>query len=236
VDEFPVPLPVGSGDSTGVVQLEVGTALLDVRVQSSRISSAHIEGLVGDERDIASRMAPGRAAEFASGRRLLRRLLKLDGPLPRDSDGRPTYPLGTPPASMSHDGDLVVAVVVEQPRLASGVLTSGVGVDICAQSAANSRGVSEQLLRAEEAGLDPTLALVIKEASFKAMSPGMRRRPTSFLDLLVNLDTESAVPQTPGQPLMRFLTRHLDGGAGRAAAGAVWNWGERFCAIAVATQ
>jgi 4'-phosphopantetheinyl transferase EntD len=232
--EFPVPHPTEGVDQTGDLGLAVstdgGVALIDVDVLASLVSKRSIETLIGDEREIVSKMAPARAAEFATGRRLLRNLLGLTGPLPRGHDGRPVYPVGTPPASMSHDGDVVIAVA-HTSRGGAGTGVVGIGVDICGFAAANTRGVIEQIVRPDEGALDPTCALVIKEASFKATSPALRRRPTSFLELFVTLHPPSALD--PPRARAQAFTTSLDGRA-EPLYGALWTWGERWCAVAVA--
>jgi 4'-phosphopantetheinyl transferase EntD len=231
---FPVAFPVaaeigveGLADTTGSVEIQVAGEtgqVVMIDVLASTVAACDIALLIADERIVVTKMAPGRAAEFATGRRLLRSLLHTFGPLDRGPDGRPTFPPGTPPASMSHNEELVVAVACSAVQWPVSPVT-GIGVDIERFAAADHDGVREQILRREEQDLDATLALVIKEASFKAASPGLRRQRVSFLDLTVTL----AEPDSVGG--LRFSTAIA--GRPEPVVGEVWTWGDRWCAIAV---
>lgn len=141
---------------------EIGVA--DVTVGVAAVDPAAIEHLHPEESVTVERAVERRRAEFATGRCLLRSLLSTDEPIPVDADGRPVVPDGHA-ASLAHDSEIAVAVVVLGADRRH--LTIGVDLEPWAPFPAE---VAPDVLRPDEAGLDPCLAFCAKEAAYKAWS------------------------------------------------------------------
>ena len=105
---------------------------------------------------------PGRRAEFASGRALLRSLIDDDVPIPMMADRRPLLPSGIR-ASLAHDERLVVAVSSRSDDIVS------LGVDIEPYQTLEP-GVASIIARDDELDIDPLVLFCIKEAVYKAWS------------------------------------------------------------------
>jgi 4'-phosphopantetheinyl transferase EntD len=104
---------------------------------------------------------PARRREFATGRTLLRHLLGTDEALPPTGRRAPAWPDGWC-GSLAHDGELAVAVVAPSPPWRA------LGVDLEAQGGLEGDEATI-VLRPDEA-IDPVLAFVLKEATYKAWS------------------------------------------------------------------
>lgn len=130
-----------------------------VEVGSEAIDAAHIEHLLPGELAVVAGAIDTRRAEFASGRALLHRILDTGSEILVRSDRSPRLPDGWV-GSLAHDHATAVAVAARSDAFAA------LGVDIEAD-AAISPEESALILRAEESDLDPILALVLKEATYK---------------------------------------------------------------------
>jgi len=133
-----------------------------VRVDTRRVSAADIERLLPAERSLSTGYCVRRAAQFASGRVLLRALLGTDNAIGRQASGAPRVPRGVR-VSLAHDEELAVAAVT------TNAAALGIGVDtelVCDLPF----GAQAVLAREEERHLDPLTLHVIKEATYKAWS------------------------------------------------------------------
>jgi 4'-phosphopantetheinyl transferase EntD len=119
-------------------------------------------GLFAEERAVVERAILSRRREFATGRALLRCLTGVDAAIPTDADRRPVLPPGVV-GSLTHDGRVVVAVTSTEPSFC------GLGVDIEPHGVASDE-LATAIIRPDDHIHDATLALVIKEAAFKAWS------------------------------------------------------------------
>jgi 4'-phosphopantetheinyl transferase EntD len=126
------------------------------------IDPADSDGLYDVECEAVSGAVPGRRAEFASGRTLLRSLIDDDVPIPMMSDRRPLLPPGIR-ASLAHDEQFVVAVLSRGDDIVS------LGVDIEPYRALEP-GVVSIITRADELDIDPLVLFCVKEAVYKAWS------------------------------------------------------------------
>jgi 4'-phosphopantetheinyl transferase EntD len=133
-----------------------------VRTGVRRITDADLEGLRGVERQAVAAARPRRRREFASGRALLRSLLGVDAAIGVRADRSPALPAGWC-GTLAHDDDLVVAAVADERTVRA------LGVDVEARRPLDDTEAGF-ILRDDEAGLDPILAFVLKEAAYKAWS------------------------------------------------------------------
>lgn len=134
----------------------------DLRVGARLISAADVDLLHPTEIEQMARASDGRRREFASGRALLRSLLRRDVAIPLGADRRPMLPRGVS-ASLAHDDRVAVAVMCVSP-------TSpfyGLDVEPIAQYPHDMRNV---IARPDEEGLDPSLLFCLKESAYKAWS------------------------------------------------------------------
>jgi len=165
-----------------------------------------LEGLLPEELALVARAVPKRQHEFATGRRLARRLLANLGcreePLLADGDRVPRWPAGIV-GSISHGHGL--CAVAAAPRGA----IRGLGIDVEEADAVRPelwrrvlRPEEEKWLRAQPDARQLQLAAVFfsaKEALYKAQFPLTGAR-LGFHDVLVELDPAGSgfQAQTPG--------------------------------------
>lgn len=152
-----------------------------------------------EEALLVERAASGRRREFATGRRLSRRLLarlgEPTGPLLRDEDRVPLWPDGVV-ASISHCRDLCVVAMGRADRY------RGIGVDVEPDEPV-SEDIERRICTAAErgwiasraaSGLAPgragKLVFSAKEAVYKAFYPSVREF-WGFQDVELALDPES---------------------------------------------
>ena len=107
-----------------------------------------------------------RRDEFATGRALLRSLIGLDVPIPVAPDRRPVLPPGFL-ASLAHDGEFAVAIVVRATGGAADLASIGIDIE---PSQPLDPGVVAVVTRSDEEGIDPLLLFCAKEAAYKAWS------------------------------------------------------------------
>ncbi len=103
-----------------------------------------------------------RKCEFATGRVLLRELVRRDVAIPVADDHSPALPPGVR-ASLAHDDEFAVAAVSDDLS----VLSLGIDVEPTNELEPELAGI---ILRADESGIDPHLAFTLKEAAYKAWS------------------------------------------------------------------
>lgn len=127
------------------------------------VAAADLNGLLPIEATAVAVAVPARRQEFATGRALLRELLGTDQPIAVLPSRAPALPDGWV-GSLAHDGDLAVAAVVPA---GAGVVALGVDVEAAGAVGREEAGI---VLRPDEAGIDPTVAFVLKEAAYKAWS------------------------------------------------------------------
>lgn len=133
-----------------------------ISVGVRRISPGDIPLLDAAELAVVERAVEGRRAEFASGRVLLRQLLRTPHPILPGPTRAPCFPDGVV-GSLAHDRDLAVAAVSRAPDVCA------IGIDIEPDEPLAS-DVARSILRDEEHGIDPHLAFTAKEAVYKAWS------------------------------------------------------------------
>jgi 4'-phosphopantetheinyl transferase EntD len=133
-----------------------------VSVGVRRLDSADESRLRDGEREHVRRARPARRREFATGRALLRELIGHDIEIPAGDDRAPVLPPGVR-ASLAHDCEYAVAAATWDAGIAA------VGIDV--ESVDPREPELDQLIvRTDEAGLDPRMAFVAKEAAYKAWS------------------------------------------------------------------
>jgi 4'-phosphopantetheinyl transferase EntD len=133
-----------------------------VDVGAMPISAEHEATLHPGELELVASAVPRRRREFATGRALLRAMLGTAAPVLVLTSRAPALPVGVV-ASLAHDGDMAVVVI------GAGSAISALGVDL-EPIGAVGEAEARVVVRADEAGLDPTLAFVAKEAAYKAWS------------------------------------------------------------------
>ena len=133
-----------------------------IRLAARAVTSDDIPRLLDEERRLTNGFGPARLAEFATGRVLLRSVMRHDRPLGRTDTGAPCIPVGLA-ASLTHDRALAVAVVCAAGEVAS------IGIDIEPEIAL-PRPVADVIAGDQERHVDPLRLHVIKEACFKAWS------------------------------------------------------------------
>lgn len=133
-----------------------------LRVGVLAIDDRYLSGLFDGERRHVSAATGTRQHEFATGRELLRRLLGERFEIAVLPSRAPAVPLGMV-ATLAHDRDVAVAAV--------GPVTAftALGIDV-EPVGAMTLDEAATVLRTDEAGLDPCLGLVLKEAAYKAWS------------------------------------------------------------------
>lgn len=136
-----------------------------VDVGAMPISAEHEATLHPGELELVASAVPRRRSEFATGRALLRAMLGTAAPVLVLTSRAPALPVGVV-ASLAHDGDMVVVVIGAGSAISA---ISALGVDL-EPIGAVGEAEARVVVRADEAGLDPTLAFVAKEAAYKAWS------------------------------------------------------------------
>jgi 4'-phosphopantetheinyl transferase EntD len=126
------------------------------------ISAAHEATLHPEEAAIVATAVARRRHEFATGRALLRSMLRSEGPVLVLTSRAPRLPAGFV-ASLAHDDHMVIAVTADSDHVAA------IGVDLESIGAVDDDLVAS-VLRHDEQMLDPTAAFVAKEAAYKAWS------------------------------------------------------------------
>jgi 4'-phosphopantetheinyl transferase EntD len=130
-----------------------------------RVDASDERGLFPGELAAVRRAAPSRRRQFATGRTLLRQLLRSNVPIAVAPDRRPLLPAGIV-ASLAHDDDVAVAVVSSDRGIAA------LGIDIEAVRAFDE-ALAMHILRPDDETSDMALAFVVKEAAYKSWSsPG----------------------------------------------------------------
>ncbi|MCU1503874.1 MAG: phosphopantetheinyltransferase component of enterobactin synthase multienzyme complex [Ilumatobacteraceae bacterium] len=159
--------------SAGMID-EVGRREIDRALASLALPGVVTGARLIDGRDLA-RLFPVEAAsvgravdrrrhEFATGRALLRELLRRDVAMPVRPDRAPQLPPGVV-GSLAHDADVAVAALSIDARF------TALGIDV-EPATSLSAEIAAVVLRADEAGLDAHLAFTLKEAVYKAWSSG----------------------------------------------------------------
>ena len=145
--------------STALARLAPEGVAIGVR----RISEADASELHEVEAAHVERAVPKRRNEYASGRRLLRDLLRSDETIPTADDRKPMLPDGAV-GSLAHDDHFVVAAVAKADDFGA------LGVDV--EPATPLAGsLATAIVRPDE-HLDAHLAFTLKEAVYKAWSTG----------------------------------------------------------------
>jgi len=126
------------------------------------ITATDFELLHHVEREKVANAVARRQHEFASGRALLRELLGTTDTIPVGPTRAPHLPDGVV-GSLSHDRDVVVAVVSRDPAV------TALGVDLEPAEELSS-DMARAILREDETGIDAHLAFTLKEAAYKAWS------------------------------------------------------------------
>lgn len=139
-------------------------ALAAVRVGVRRISPDDIELLATEERDLIPSMTAARQAEFASGRALLRHMLKTTQPILRGARGQPLVS-GDAVASLAHDHSHAIAATALR------IDAAAIGVDLePANSVSLTDNETAMIVRIDDIVRGPLAAFVAKEAVYKAWS------------------------------------------------------------------
>lgn len=141
-----------------------GSAPSGVSVGVQRISLSDVERLARSELGLTTGMVDVRRAEFASGRALLHRLLGIDDPILRASNGAPSFPPGVV-GSLAHDREFAIGIVTHRPDVAT------IGVDL--EPVAADTLTDEEaaiIVRGDDSVPGPLAAFVMKEAAYKAWS------------------------------------------------------------------
>lgn len=147
---------------------ELGAALIalapaGVRVGVRLIDPADAAGLFAHEWASVRHAVATRRAEFASGRALLRDLLGSDVAIPvSPGGGAPLLPTGQV-ASLAHDREFVLAAVAASAGIAS------IGIDVEPFAILDPDEAGE-IVRPDDAPVDPIALFVMKEATYKAWS------------------------------------------------------------------
>jgi 4'-phosphopantetheinyl transferase EntD len=134
----------------------------DVDVGARRIDAADLKTLWPAEAAAVRAAVAKRRQEFASGRALLRQLLRLDAVILVGRDRAPVLPTGIV-ASLAHDATYVVAAVSAHPDVRA------LGIDI-EPAVPLADDIAALVLRHDEDDLDAHLAFTLKEAAYKAWS------------------------------------------------------------------
>jgi 4'-phosphopantetheinyl transferase EntD len=151
-----------AADATLIGETLQSLALPAVRVGARAIDAADRALLLPSELELVEGAVASRVDEFASGRVLLRELSGTAGAIPRRADRAPVMPAGFV-GSLAHDRAIVVAAVAP----ASDVVALGIDVEPIVELEPD---VATIVLRHDDGTDDPVLALVAKEAAFKAWS------------------------------------------------------------------
>lgn len=175
-------------------EVAVGVRMID------RVDEAQLHEL---ERAIVAGAVAKRRAEFASGRVLLRSLLATNEPVTVLSTRAPSLPAGVV-ASLAHDAVFVVAAVTTDRWIAA------LGIDIEPVDAVTADIVST-VLRDDERDIDPTLAFVAKEATYKAWS-SLGGRVLDHLEVQLAFGNEGAFTATIVDDHRSFVGRSLSVG------------------------
>ncbi len=125
---------------------------------------------------------PGRRAEFATGRALLRELLDVSTEIPVRTDRRPEFPTGIV-GTLAHDQDIAIAAT------AAATSCRALGIDI-EPTTELELGLGPVICRPEERDLDAHLVFVLKEAAYKAWS-SLGGRMLEHQDVSVRVDHRS---------------------------------------------
>lgn len=133
-----------------------------LKVGVRAISDADVALLHAVELTQINKVVPGRRNEFATGRALLRGLLESNAELPVGPNRAPLLP---PDArgSLAHDEEWAIAAVSRDSRVAS------IGLDM-ERDVELHQDLGRIIVRPDEDHLDPLLAFVLKEATYKAWS------------------------------------------------------------------
>ena len=148
-----------------------------VRTGVFAVDDRHLTDLFDGERSSVRSAVPARQREFATGRALLRDLLGQRVEIPAQQR-RPVLPEGWA-GSLAHDGELAAAVIAPVEVSAS------LGLDL-ERTGPMTADEAALVLRTDEAGLDPRLVFVLKEATYKAWS-GLGGGFLEFHDVRVQL-------------------------------------------------
>jgi 4'-phosphopantetheinyl transferase EntD len=133
-----------------------------VTVGVRRISEHDMSALFAVELAMVESAVRKRQHEFASGRVLLRELTGQSAPVLSEQNRAPALPPGIV-GSLAHDRDFVVAAISRDPRIRS------IGIDLEPMDPLTD-DLARAILRHDEIDLDPHLAFVLKEATYKAWS------------------------------------------------------------------
>ncbi len=147
--------------------LELGAALRaiapdGVRVGLRRITARDVAALMDVELAHVQHAVSRRKSEFASGRVLLRELIRREVAIPVAGDRSPVLPAGLC-GSLAHDDELVIAAISEEPSVLA------IGIDVEPETPLEA-DVTALVLRADDAAIDAHLAFTLKEATYKAWS------------------------------------------------------------------
>jgi 4'-phosphopantetheinyl transferase EntD len=133
-----------------------------VRICVRPIDRADLGRLSSRERDVVARSVPSRQASFATGRRVLKKLLDHDGEILPSESGAPLLPAGWR-ASLAHDDEFAVGIATRSRSIRA------LGVDI-----EHDRDLEEPviplILREDDVVPGVISAFVAKEATYKAWS------------------------------------------------------------------
>jgi 4'-phosphopantetheinyl transferase EntD len=136
-----------------------------VAVGAASISAANLGLLYPAELALVGSAVEHRRNEFATGRVLLRGLIGRDEPVLALTSRAPAFPDDVV-ATLAHDHDVAVAAVATRGSAPS---IRSLGIDIETIGAVEV-GAAAVVCRDDEAGLDPTMVFVAKEAAYKAWS------------------------------------------------------------------
>ena len=145
-----------------------------IRAGARRIDPGDLSGLHPVELARISRAVPSRRHEFATGRQLLRSLIGEDVAIPVGPSREPLLPAGLV-GSLAHDHAVAVGVVAEK----STVLAVGVDLECVGPMVRQERDL---VFRSDDPDIEPRLAFVLKEATYKAWS-GIGGRLLDFRDV-----------------------------------------------------
>ncbi len=188
---LPLPRVPDTGEDDEDLASIVGTlrrlASPEIRVGARRITDGDELTLHAAELALITSAAPVRRREFASGRVLLRHLLGRDVVIPASGDRRPTVPHDSV-ASLAHDRHVVVAAV------APAATVIALGIDIEPMRTLEPE-VIDVVVGPDDVVSDPLLALVLKEASYKAWST-TGGRMLEHHDVLISAEPPNATCST----------------------------------------
>lgn len=126
------------------------------------IDAADLDSLHDSERALVANAVAKRQHEFATGRVLLRELLRVPNEILIGPTRAPMLPPGVV-GSLAHDRAVAVAAVSRDP----GITAIGIDVEPVEPLPAD---MSRIILRDDEIGIDAHLAFTLKEAAYKAWS------------------------------------------------------------------